>query len=79
MVNYFLEEHLSEFDRIHNHGTWMTAAVGMVGYALNDKDLIGKSLHGSSKKDEGGFLAQINLLFSPEGYYVEGAYYVRYE
>lgn len=78
MVDYFMNEHLDEFDRIHNHGTWMTASVGLVGYALNDKDMVEKALHGSTKKDTGGFLAQINNLFSPDGYYVEGAYYARY-
>ena len=30
------------FNRVHNHGTWATAAVGMTGYALGDKDYVEK-------------------------------------
>lgn len=78
MAEYFVREHVSEFDRIHNHGTWTATAVGMVGYLIGDKDLSDKALYGSKKDRTGGFLRQLELLFSPDGFYTEGAYYVRY-
>ena len=34
---------------MHNHATWATASVGMIGYVLGDKDLIETSLYGSNK------------------------------
>lgn len=67
------------FNRVHNHGTWATAAVGMTGYALGDQDYVEKALYGLDKKGEvGGFLKQLDTLFSPDGYYNEGPYYQRY-
>lgn len=70
--------HGDELDLIHNHGTWNCAAVGMAGYVLGDKDLVEKALYGTKKKKEGGFLRQMELLFSQDGFYKEGPYYVRY-
>ncbi len=78
MAKFFTEESTHEFDLIHNHGTWMVASVGMTGIVLKNQKLIDKSLYGSSKDGKSGFLAQLNLLFSPDGYYTEGGYYVRY-
>lgn len=78
MAEFFTTERVHELDLIHNHGTWSCAAVGMAGMILNDKDLIEKALYGSEKKKEGGFIKQLETLFSPDGYYTEGAYYVRY-
>ncbi|OGU81106.1 MAG: hypothetical protein A2W11_08925 [Ignavibacteria bacterium RBG_16_35_7] len=78
MTKFFSEESEHEFNLIHNHGTWMVASVGMTGFVLNNEELIQKALYGSQKNGEGGFLAQLNLLFSPDGYYTEGGYYVRY-
>ena len=66
------------FDRIHNHGTWATAAVGMTGYVLGDEQLVRMALLGTTADGEGGFLAQLRQLFSPQGYYLEGPYYQRY-
>jgi hypothetical protein len=78
MAKFFSEKLHHEFDLIHNHGTWMVASVGMTAFVLNKPELIEKSLYGSNKKEKGGFLAQLRLLFSPDGYYTEGGYYVRY-
>lgn len=78
MVNFLLTERIHEFDLIHNHGTWMVAAVGMTGFVLGDDELVQKALYGSKKNGEFGFLKQLQILFSPDGYYTEGAYYVRY-
>ena len=66
------------FDRIHNHGTWAVTAVGMTGYVLGKKNMVEESLFGLKKNGKGGFYAQIDHLFSPDGYYVEGPYYQRY-
>lgn len=35
------------FNRVHNHGIWLNAAVGMTGYVLNDKELIKRALDGA--------------------------------
>lgn len=66
------------FNKIHNHGTWAVASVGMTGYVLGDKDLADRALLGSEKKGNTGFLKQLDELFSPDGYYSEGPYYQRY-
>ncbi|MFC7292715.1 heparinase II/III domain-containing protein [Hirschia litorea] len=66
------------FDRIHNHGTWAAAAVGMTGYVLGQQERVEKSLLGLSQDGEAGFLKQMDMLFSPDGYYAEGPYYQRY-
>ncbi len=39
------------FNRIHNHSTWGIAAVGMIGFVMNDKVLIERALYGL--KDDG--------------------------
>jgi len=78
MARFFSEERVLEFDRIHNHGTWTAAAVGMIGYAMGDQDLVDKALLGSRKDGKAGFLRQLDLLFSPDGLYCEGPYYGRY-
>jgi hypothetical protein len=81
------------FNRIHNHGVWAVAAVGMTGIALNNNELICRAFYGidakgkpkASKIDKNlllafssGFFKQTASLFSPDGYYTEGPYYQRY-
>lgn len=66
------------FDMMHNHGTWATVAVGMIGHVMGDRDLVEKSLYGLNRDGKGGFMRQLDELFSPDGYYTEGAYYQRY-
>ncbi|MFA6540065.1 MAG: heparinase II/III family protein [Bacteroidota bacterium] len=78
MAKFFIEDHIKEFDRIHNHGTWTLTAVGMIGYVMGDQDLVDKALYGSKKTREFGYFRQLDLLFSPDGFYSEGPYYVRY-
>ncbi|HVK48518.1 MAG TPA: heparinase II/III family protein [Pseudobacter sp.] len=68
----------SIFNKVHNHGTWSVAAVGMTGYVTGKKEWVQQALHGTKLDDKGGFLAQLNQLFSPDGYYAEGPYYQRY-
>jgi oligo-alginate lyase len=72
------EANFKTFNKMHNHGTWSQAAVGMIGYAMNDKDLIDKALFGSKKDGKTGFFSQLDVLFSPDGYFTEGPYYQRY-
>lgn len=71
---YPFAKHISEdspqfFNRIHNHSTWATAAVGMIGLVMNDDKLLNHALYGlntdndSSKEimdDDGGFLFSEN-------------------
>ena len=78
MADWFHVRNESEFNRIHNHGTWAVAAVGMIGYVMGDLTLADKALRGSRLDYNGGFLRQLDLLFSPDGYYMEGPYYIRY-
>ena len=66
------------FDKIHNHGTWATAAVGMTGYVLDDPSYVRMALLGTREDGAAGYLAQLRQLFSPDGYYMEGPYYQRY-
>lgn len=78
MARFLSGERAHEFDRIHNHGTWAATAVGMIGYAIGDDTLVKKALLGSKMDGTGGYLRQLDELFSPDGYYVEGPYYTRY-
>lgn len=78
MVKFLSEDSPSTFNKVHNHGTWLTAAVGMTGFVLGELDWVEKSLYGLDKSGNGGFLKQLDELFSPQGYYSEGPYYQRY-
>lgn len=78
MMHFLCEERIEEFDRIHNHGTWASTAVGLAGYVTGDLEHVEKALRGSKRDGSAGFLRQMDLLFSPDGYYLEGPYYARY-
>ena len=78
IIDWFITENHHEFNRIHNHGTWTVCSIGLIGYVLGDKNLVDMALYGTEKDGKGGFLKQLDLLFSPDGYYMEGPYYVRY-
>jgi hypothetical protein len=77
-VDYFTKEIPQWFDLIHNHAVWACAGVGIVGIATDNKDYTDMALYGSKKDGRSGFLALMDGLFSPDGYYTEGPYYVRY-
>lgn len=97
LADFISLENPKFFNRIHNHSTWGNAAVGMMGLAMNDEELVQRALYGL--KDDGldntmldndggfikiegqntaGFLAQLDYSFSPDGYFTEGPYYLRY-
>ncbi len=78
MATYLSDESPQTFNKIHNHGTWAVAGVGMAGYVLDKPEWVEKSLYGLDKSGKGGFMRQLDELFSPEGYYNEGPYYQRY-
>lgn len=78
MADFLSEGSPETFDKIHNHGTWATAAVGITGYVIGDKEYSEKALMGLDKSGRSGFLKQLDTLFSPDGYYNEGPYYQRY-
>jgi hypothetical protein len=78
MAKFLSEDSYEVFNKIHNHGTWSVAAVGMTGMVLGDDDMIDRSIYGSNKDSKTGFLAQLDALFSSDGFYSEGPYYHRY-
>jgi len=78
IVHFLMDDNKAVFDQIHNHGTWNDAAVGITGLVMGRKDWVKKAIYGSKLDSKTGFLAQINTLFSPDGYYTEGPYYQRY-
>ncbi|QEK50400.1 alginate lyase family protein [Pedobacter aquae] len=78
ILKFLTVDSYETFNKIHNHGTWNVAAVGMTGYVLNQPDYVEMAIKGSKKDSKTGYLAQINQLFSPDGYYMEGPYYQRY-
>ena len=78
MADWLSVNQAKEFDRIHNHGTWAVASVGMLGYVIGDTSYVNRALYGTKRDHSGGFLRQLDLLFSPDGYYMEGPYYIRY-
>jgi hypothetical protein len=78
IVNFLSVGSPETFNKVHNHGTWTTAAVGMTGYVLGELEWVEQALYGLDKSGKGGFLRQLDELFSPQGYYNEGPYYQRY-
>ncbi|MCJ8318594.1 MAG: heparinase II/III family protein [Colwellia sp.] len=78
IVKFLSVDSPETFNKVHNHGTWTTAAVGMTGYVLGEPEWVEQALYGLDKSGEGGFLRQLDELFSPQGYYNEGPYYQRY-
>ncbi len=77
-VDFFTKDLKDWFNLIHNHAVWATAGVGMIGIATGNKDYIEMALKGTEKDGKSGFLALMDNLFSPDGYYTEGPYYTRY-
>lgn len=77
-VDYITKDLKEWFNRLHNHSVWACAGVGIIGIASNNKDYTDIALYGAEKNGKTGFIAQMDKLFSPDGYYTEGPYYVRY-
>ncbi|MEO9655543.1 heparinase II/III domain-containing protein [Marinomonas sp.] len=79
MIHMFVVTYGHDFDIVHNHGLWAVAAVGICGYAIGDQQAVDQALYGLKlDRVSGGFLAQLDNLFSPDGYYMEGPYYHRF-
>ncbi|MBQ9311167.1 MAG: heparinase II/III family protein [Bacteroidales bacterium] len=66
------------FNNLNNHATWANAAVGMIAIVMGDDAMLRKALYGKDESGEVGFMRQLDVLFSPDGYFTEGAYYQRY-
>ncbi|MFY7965707.1 MAG: heparinase II/III domain-containing protein [Chitinophagaceae bacterium] len=77
-VDFFTKDLTSWFNLIHNHAVWACAGVGIVGIATDNQDYVDMALYGAAKDKKAGFIAHLNGLFSPDGYYNEGPYYTRY-
>lgn len=64
VADFISIENPQYFNRIHNHSTWGTAAVGMIALVMNDDELLERALYGleddgieiGTKDDDGGFL-----------------------
>jgi hypothetical protein len=78
IVDYFTKDIKPWFNLIHNHAVWACAGVGIVGVAIDNEDYVNMALYGTEKDGSAGFIAHLNGLFSPDGYYNEGPYYTRY-
>jgi hypothetical protein len=78
IVDYFTKDMKPWFNLIHNHAVWACAGVGIVGVATDNDDYVSMALYGTEKDGNAGFIAHLNGLFSPDGYYNEGPYYTRY-
>lgn len=78
LVKFIREDSHKTFNKIHNHALWAVAGVGMAGYVLEDSLMVESALYGSDLSGTSGFLRQLDLLFSVDGYYTEGPYYQRY-
>ncbi|WP_299269503.1 heparinase II/III family protein [uncultured Psychrosphaera sp.] len=78
IVKFLSVDSPATFNKVHNHGTWLTSGVGMAGYVLNEPEWVEQALYDLDKSGKGGFLKQLDELFSPQGYYNEGPYYQRY-
>lgn len=58
-------------DRVEsNYNAWFIAALGCMGFVLNDKNLIERAIHGP-----GGFLAHLNSAVLSDGFEYEGSPY----
>ncbi|MDR9828802.1 heparinase II/III family protein [Vibrio sp. FNV 38] len=64
-VAHFLSEGSPQFyNRVHNHSTWGTSAVGMIALAIDDEELLHTALYGleedgidpNDRDDDGGFI-----------------------
>jgi hypothetical protein len=77
-VDYFTKDLKDWFNLIHNQAVWACAGVGIIGIASNNQDYIDMAMKGSEKNGKSGFIALLDNLFSPDGYYTEGPYYARY-
>jgi oligo-alginate lyase len=77
-VDFFTNELKDWFNLIHNHAVWATAGVGIIGIATNNQHYIDMAVKGTEKDGKSGFIALMDNLFSPDGYYTEGPYYTRY-
>lgn len=79
MVREAITVHSETFDIVHNHGMWSVAAIAVCGFATDHPEWVEIALHGKLRDDvSGGFYAQLNQLFSVDGYYIEGLYYQRF-
>lgn len=64
MADFISVENPKFYNRIHNHSTWGCAAVGMMGLAMGDEDLVQRALYGlkadgldkNMRDNDGGFI-----------------------
>ncbi len=79
VVEMMTQRYDHDFGTIHNHGLWSVAAVGTCGLVIGDEHYVSMAVEGlQGDRCSGGYLAEINQLFAPSGYYIEGPYYHRF-
>ena len=69
-ADYLSLENPQFFNRIHNHSTWGNAAVGMMGLAMHNEDLVNRALYGfqmtekdtKAKDNDGGYIYEGDKL-----------------
>lgn len=55
MVKFLAVDNEKTFTRIHNHGTWSVAAVGMISYVMGDLKMVEKAISGVDGYVKSGF------------------------
>ncbi len=79
VVEMMTQRYDYDFGTIHNHGLWGVAAVGTCGLVIGDDSYVAVAIDGlKGDRSSGGYLAEIEKLFAPSGYYIEGPYYHRF-
>jgi len=58
----------------HNHQTWHNSGVGVIGFALGDKQYVWYALH----KDDSGFFYQMEKSVTPDGMWYEGSMHYQF-
>ncbi len=76
-LEYFVDPD-NQFCIIHNHGIWSAVACAAAAKVLENEKVFEDSIKGLGNGVNAGFLAELDELFSPDGYYEEGPYYGRF-
>lgn len=66
-ANFISIENPQFFNRIHNHATWASAGVGMLGIVINNKELIDRALYGVPGIDTSTLRDNDGGLINPPG------------
>ena len=65
IVKFIHDDNKETFDRLHNHGTWAVAAVGLTGYVINKPEWVQMAIKGNDKSGQSGFWHKWMNCFRP--------------